>query len=249
MLVLFTDFGLGDPYVGQVKAELAREAGGVPVIDLLHEAPDYNAHAGAHLLDALRHAFPAGSVFLCIIDPGVGGPRQAVAVEADGCWYIGPDNGLLSVLAARAGQCRCWRIDWRPESLSNTFHGRDLFAPIAAAIASGSFPTDKLSELPSLEVEFSADDLPRVIYIDHYGNAWTGIRGGLMQEAADVQVKGLHLAYRRSFAEARKGEAFWHVNSSGLLEIAANRGSAAQILGLAVGDLVSLPVAPDSRSH
>jgi hypothetical protein len=250
MLILFTDYGWSDPYAGQVKAVLAHGAPGVAVIDLLHASPDFNAHAGAHLLDALaQQAFPAGAVFLCVVDPGVGGPRQAVVVEADGRWYVGPDNGLLSVLATRAKTCRYWRIDWRPERLSDTFHGRDLFAPIAAAIARGAFPADRLTAIAALEVAFTADDLPRVVYIDHYGNAWTGIRGGLMQENGEVEVKGRRLSYRSTFAEAGKGEAFWHVNSSGLVEIAANRASASALLGLAIGDLVRLPVAASSHAH
>ena len=240
MLVLFTDYGWTDPYVGQVKAVLAAEAPGVPVIDLLHDAQDFNAHAGAHLLDALCRGFPVGSVFFCVVDPGVGGPRQAVAVEADGRWFVGPDNGLLSVVAARAGQVRTWRIVWRPENLSDTFHGRDLFAPIAAWIAAGRFPQDKLSPVEKLEVEFDAAELPRIVYIDHYGNAWTGVRGGLMTGENLLEVKGRALPNCRTFSEAGKGEAFWHVNSSGLVEIAANRASAAALLGLQVGDKVGL---------
>lgn len=240
MLVLFTDYGWTDPYVGQVKAVLAVEAPGVPVIDLLHDAPDFNAHAGAHLLDALCRSFPVGSVFFCVVDPGVGGQRQAVAVEADGRWFVGPDNGLLSVVAARAGQVRTWRIVWQPENLSDTFHGRDLFAPIAAWIAAGRFPQDKLSPVEKLEVEFDAAELPRIVYIDHYGNAWTGVRGGLMTGENQLEVKGRTLPYCRTFSEAGKGEPFWHVNSSGLVEIAANRASAAALLGLQVGDKVGL---------
>ncbi|NWG87892.1 MAG: SAM-dependent chlorinase/fluorinase [Hydrogenophilaceae bacterium] len=240
MLVLFTDYGWADPYVGQVKAALSREAPGVPVIDLLHGAPDFNAHAGAQLLDALCRSFPSGSVFFCVVDPGVGGPRQAVVVEADGRWYVGPDNGLLSIVAARAQAVRYWQIAWRPEALSDTFHGRDLFAPIAAWIAAGQFPESKLKRIEQLEVRFDAADLPRIIYIDHYGNAWTGLRGGLMTGEAALEVKGRALPYCRTFGEAGKGEAFWHVNSSGLVEIAANRASAAALLGLQVGDKVSL---------
>jgi len=249
MLILFTDYGWSDPYAGQVKAVLAEAAPGVAIIDLLHDVPDFNAHAGAQLLDALCHGLPPGAVCLCVVDPGVGGGRQAVVVEADGRWYVGPDNGLLSIVAGRALQCRYWRIDWRPERLSDTFHGRDLLAPIAAAIAAGAFPGERLSEIEGLQVSFSAEDLPRVIYIDHYGNAWTGVRGALMGAGAEVEVKGQRLAYRRIFSEADKGEAFWHVNSSGLLEIAANRASAAQLLGLAVGDMVRLPVAGGGRAH
>lgn len=248
MLVLFTDYGWTDPYVGQVKAVLAHEAPAVPVVDLLHGAPDFNAHAGAQLLDALCRSYPEGSVFFCVVDPGVGGPRQAAVVEADGRWYVGPDNGLLSIVAARASRLRTWQIVWRPEKLSDTFHGRDLFAPIAAWIAAGRVPEDKLKPIGQLEVQFDAADLPRVIYLDHYGNAWTGLRGGLMTGEAALEVKGRALPYCRTFAEAGKGEAFWHVNSAGLVEIAANRASAAELLGLKVGDKVNLigPL-PESR--
>ena len=113
--------------VGQVKAVLADMASGIPVIDLLHDAPPFNAHAGAHLLAALAQPFPRGSVFFAVVDPGVGTPRGAVAVEADGRWFVGPDNGLLSVLAQRAAEARVFRIAWQPDTLSSTFHGRDLF--------------------------------------------------------------------------------------------------------------------------
>jgi hypothetical protein len=249
MLVLFTDFGWQDPYVGQLKARLHQAAQGVPVVDLLHGVPDFNAHAGAHLLNALAGQFPVGSVFLCVVDPGVGGPRAGVVVEADGRWFVGPGNGLLSVLAGRAERVRRWRIDWRPAELSATFHGRDLFAPLAAAIASDAFPQDKLTAIEALEVNFDLADLPRVIYVDHYGNAWTGLRGGLMAGEAELEIKGTRLVYRRTFSEAAKGEVFWYVNSVGLVEIAANRASGADKLGLKVGDVVRLSGSPDSHLH
>jgi len=249
MLVLFTDYGWQDPYVGQVKALLAGLAPGVTVIDLLHAVPDFNPHAGAHLLAALCRDLPVGSVVLAVVDPGVGGPREAVVVEADGRFYVGPDNGLLSVLAGRARAVRTWRIAWQPANCSDTFHGRDLFAPIAAWIAAGNFPTDKLTEADGLQVRFDTTELPRILYIDHYGNTWSGIRGGLAETGSGIEVKGNVLPWRRVFVEAGKGEAFWHVNSSGLIEIAVNRGSAAEKLGLKVGDLVRLVGSPDSRLH
>lgn len=249
MLVLFTDYGWNDPYVGQVKGVFARQAPGVPVIDLLHAAPDFNAHAGAQLLDALSLSFPEGAVFFSVVDPGVGGPREAAVLEADGRWFVGPDNGLLSIVAARAEKRRCWRIHWLPEGLSDTFHGRDLFAPVAARIAAGDFPLDWLTPIEALNIQFDAADLPRILYIDHYGNAWTGIRGGLADPGVRLEVKGKALNWHRVFSEAAKGEAFWHVNSAGLIEIAANRASAARLLGLNVGDPVKLSGSPDSRLH
>ncbi len=249
MLVLFTDYGWHGPYVGQVKAVLHQGAPGVPVIDLLHTAPDFNAHAGAQLLSALAGAFPAGAVFFCVVDPGVGGTREAVAVEADSRWFVGPDNGLLSIVAGRADQSRIWRIAWRPDFLSDTFHGRDLFAPVAARLAADGLPGDWLTPVPGLNVQFDIADLARIIFIDHYGNAWTGLRGSILGSDARLEVKGRVLARRRVFSDARKGEAFWYINSAGLIEIAANRGNAADTLGLAVGDAVKLSGSPDSRLH
>ena len=236
MIVLFTDFGVGDPYVGQLKARLAEHAPAQLVVDLLHEAPDFNPHAGAHLLTALASGFPPGSVFLTVVDPGVGTPRDAVVVLAGGRWFVGPDNGLLSVVAARHADTQLWRIIWQPEGLSATFHGRDLFALIAADIARGEFPTDKLSPVGRLKVEFDADDLARVIYIDHYGNAWTGVRGAL--QGARVSAAGELFKHSESFGFVGKGEGFWFNNSVGLLELAVNRGSAAATFGLKVGDPV-----------
>lgn len=245
LLVLFTDYGWHDPYVGQIKAVMAQEAPGIAVIDLLHAVPDYNSHAGAQLLAGLATSFPVGSVFFCVVDPGVGSLREALVVEADGRWFVGPDNGLLSIVAARARQHRSWHIHWRPEGLSETFHGRDLFAPIAAWIAAGQFPADKLTLIAEPNIQFDASDLPRVLYIDHFGNAWTGIRGGLADAASQLEVKGKILPWRRVFSEAGKGELFWYQNSAGLIEIAANRANAATFLDLKVGDLVRL----SSNSH
>lgn len=249
MLVLFTDYGWADPYVGQVKAVLHGHAPGVPVVDLLHGVPAYNAHAGAHLLDALRTSFPLGTVFLCVVDPGVGGGREVVLMEADGCHYVGPDNGLLSVVAARARQVSIRRIVWRPEAMSHTFHGRDQMAVVAAELAAGVLPPDKTASGHDLAVQFDAADLPRILYVDHFGNAWTGLRGQLLEPDAKLWAGKTRLDYRRTFMEADKGQAFWHINSSGLVEVAANRANAAALLGLSIGDLVKPDIAPDSRLH
>jgi len=238
VIVLFTDFGVRDPYVGQVKARLAEHAPVQQVLDLLHEVPDFNPHAGAHLLAAFADGFPLGSVFLAVVDPGVGTPRDAGVVMSGGRWFVGPDNGLLSVVAARNADTRMWRITWRPEALSHTFHGRDLFALIAADIARGEFPTDKLSPTDKLNVEFDAGDLTRVIYIDHYGNAWTGVRW--LQHDARVSAAGEPFKHGESFGFVGKGEGFWFINSVGLLELAVNRGSAAVAFGLKVGDPVQV---------
>lgn len=245
MIILFTDFGSSDIYVGQVKAVLAQAAPGVQIIDLLHDVPNFQIRAGAHLLAATLGCFPKDSVFLAVVDPGVGSSRQPVVVEADGQYFVGPDNGLLSVVAARASQRCFWRIDWHPQNLSHSFHGRDLFAPIAAAIAGGVFPHDKLTAIEQLDVRLGADDLSEVIYLDHYGNAMTGLRTGTLAHDAKFEVNGQVLQYARTFSAVPEAAAFWYENSVGLVEIAVNCGSAAEQLELAEGQ--ALEVVPGCR--
>jgi S-adenosylmethionine hydrolase len=237
-IVLFTDFGSADPYVGQVKAVLEREAPGLAVIDLLNDVPGFRIRAAAHLLSSLVPQFPQGSVFLAVVDPGVGSDRVPVAVQADGYRFVGPDNGLLSVFAARAHDARAWRIAWVPERLSASFHGRDLFAPVAARLALDRIPERWLAGLPALSVDFGADDLTEVIYVDHYGNAMTGMRAGNAPCDALLAVGAHRLRYARVFSDA--GDApFWYGNSQGLVEISMDRSSAASVLRIGVGTPVA----------
>jgi S-adenosylmethionine hydrolase len=236
-IVLFTDFGAGDLYVGQVKAVLQRLAPGIAVIDLLHNAPAFNVRASAHLLAAMVGCFGAGSVFLTVVDPGVGGARDAVVVQADERWYVGPDNGLLSVVGARAVKGDCWRIVWQPEQLSASFHGRDLFAPVAATLAvQGGLPNGRFEHAGRLNVDFGGDDLLEIIYVDHYGNAHTGIRASGIPREAVLAIGERQLSYVRVFSEMAAGKAFWYENGQGLVEVAVNCGSAALLLGLKIGD-------------
>ncbi|WP_300453501.1 SAM-dependent chlorinase/fluorinase [Accumulibacter sp.] len=241
MIVLYTDFGHDDPYVGQMKAALLRHGRrDLPIVDLLHRVPNFDPQAGAHLLAALTRSFDAGTVFLAVVDPGVGGDRPAVVLEADDKCYVGPDNGLLSVVAARAQTRRVWRIIWRPDGLSASFHGRDLFAPVAARIAAGDWPTAALEECDGLQHVLPADDLAQVLYIDHYGNAMTGLRAADLPRNTTLTAGGAHIAPARVFADVPPGLPFWYANSVGLAEIAVNRGSAASVLALAVGSPVAL---------
>lgn len=238
-ILLFTDFGADDLYVGQVEAMLDRYAPGVRVIDLLHEAPPFDVRASAHLLAALAQGLPRGHVFLGVVDPGVGSDRGAVVLRADGRWYVGPDNGLFSVVAARAASKSVWRITGHPPGVSPSFHGRDVFAPMAGAVATDDFPNENVAPVADLAVRFGGEDLAEVIYVDHYGNCFTGLRARGVPQAHRLVAHGRELAHARVFADAPPGTAFWYENSSGLVEIAVNHGSAARELGLAVGTPVS----------
>jgi S-adenosylmethionine hydrolase len=238
VIYLFTDFGAADIYVGQVKARLAMAAPGIPVIDLLHDAPAFRVQACAHLLCALTADQAPGSVTAAVVDPGVGTSRRPIAVRMRESWFVGPDNGLLSVLAARSDQVAVHEIVWAPSARSASFHGRDLFAPIAARLAAGDIAAGALRSVAALAVAFGAGDLAEVIYIDHYGNALTGLRATEADCGRVFSVHGRALRFARVFAAAPPGTPFWYVNSIGLVEIALDRGSAAGALGLRVGDAV-----------
>jgi S-adenosylmethionine hydrolase len=234
-IFLFTDFGSSDIYAGQVRTALLQYAPRQPVVDLLHDAPAFNVKAGAHLLAAFFARLPAASVALAVVDPGVGGPRKPLAVRADGRWLVGPDNGLLSVAAARARKSEACVIGWRPKKLSDSFHGRDLFAPVAGMLARGARKAAKLRK-GALAVDFGAGDLREVIHVDHFGNVMTGLRAGDLAPGRTLRVKGRALAHARVFSDVPPGQLFWYENSLGLVELAANGASARQALGIAVGD-------------
>lgn len=202
-------------------------------MDALHDAADFGVEPAAHLLAALAPEYPRGSIFLSVVDPGVGGKRDAIVVRADGRTFVGPDNGLLSVLWQRARGKRCFRIVWKPQRLARSFHGRDLFAPVAAALAAKRLPKSWLKAKRAPDALLDAGDLAQVIYVDHYGNCVTGIRAQTLARTAALRAGARVLRYARTFEETRG--AFWYENSLGLVEVAQPRGSAARTLGLRVG--------------
>lgn len=235
MIVLFTDFGLQDPYVGQLHGVLAREAPDEPVIDLFHGVPSFDIQAAAYLLPAYAADFPPRTVFVCVVDPGVGTDRRPLMVDADGRWYVGPDNGLFHIVARRSGSCRSYVIEWRPARVSSSFHGRDLFAPVAAMLGRGEMPDCAPTELAQLPGKHWPDDLARVLYIDHYGNAITGMRASSLTKGATIKVGIHHVSYAQVFAKVARHQVFWYENANGLVEIAVNQGRADKELGLRLG--------------
>lgn len=239
MFVLFTDFGLEGPYTGQVKAVLHHEAPGVPVIDLMSDAPAHDPKSAAYLLAAYSAGFPPGCVFLCVVDPGVGSDRAPLVMDADGRWFVGPDNGLLSLVARRAAVSQAWEITWQPPALSASFHGRDLFAPVAGRMMRGEPPPGTPVTMTDRTGHDWPDDLPGVAYVDRFGNAITGMRAGTLGEAA-LLVADTQVTRMRTFSDAAPGQVFWYENSNGLAEIAVNQGRADELPGLKPGSAVKV---------
>lgn len=240
MVFLFTDFGAEGPYLAQVQAVLAASAPGIPRFNLLSNAPAGDPRRAAYLLAALAGELPANATVLGVVDPGVGGERLPVVVEAGGRRFVGPDNGLFSRTAARDPHASAWRIDWRPARSSASFHGRDLFAPVAARLAAGiEVPKTGLSAARLVGADWP-DQVGEVVYTDLYGNLFTGLRGDGLADDAIVEAGGLRLSYARTFSAAPAGEVFWYRNSCRLVEIAANGGSARERLGVGVGAVVTV---------
>lgn len=236
MILLLTDFGLSGPYVGQVHLVLRRLAPEIPVIDLQHDLPAFRPDLAAPLVAAHLEWAQPGDVLVAVVDPGVGTARAALALELDGIWCVGPDNGLFELALRRAGTITGYTIAWQPRRLSASFHGRDLFAPVAARLARG----DRSALVPGVPTRWPdrPDDPPAIIYIDAYGNAWTGLRAARLAATSRLEIAGRTLARARTFGEVPQGAAFWYENSSGLAEIAVHGGSAAALLGLRLGDPV-----------
>lgn len=238
MILLLTDFGAAGPYVGQLHLVLRRLVPEVPVVDLQHDLPAFRPDLAGHLLAAHLELARPGDVLLAVVDPGVGTDRAPLAVRLDGVWVVGPDNGLLELALRRARSVESFHIAWRPERLSASFHGRDLFAPVAARLARGERrdlapgPVGRRPDWP--------DELPAIVYVDAYGNGWTGLRAASLGAAVRLAVSGTALTRARTFAELPPGGLFWYENSSGLAEIAANGTSAAALLGLEPGAAVTV---------
>ena len=244
-----SDFGNGDAYAGVVRALAGRSA---PVIDLAHDLPAGDImHAAFQLYSAVPF-LEAGAVVLAVVDPGVGGPRRPLVVRGKKLWYVVPDNGILSLATDADPPERAWELDpakFTSEPISNTFHGRDVFA-VAAALLAGGFPAAGLGlevepdSLVHLEPGISHSDEGEVITFDRFGNAITNLAPAETPEA--VSVVGRYIPFARTFSDVAPGEALAYLGSSGLVEIAINGGSLREELRLLPGAAVNL-LAPEEE--
>jgi S-adenosylmethionine hydrolase len=236
-IFLFTDFGWSGPYVGQMTGALIALSPQSPVISLMHDAPAMRPDLAAHLLAACCRYLPGGSVVVAVVDPGVGGQRDALIVDTRDASFVGPDNGLLARLPGITG---VRRIDWRPSAMSSSFHGRDLFAPVAARVAAHR----TVAATPIAPAGMVGNDWPdetrEIVFVDAYGNLMTGLIAKKINKNRKLLASGRALAYAETFCHVPRGELFWYCNSQGLVEIAGNGVSAAGALSLAPGDEILL---------
>lgn len=244
LIAILSDFGDQDWYVASMKAVIAGVCPEARTIDISHQVEPGNIRAGAFILSQCYRDFPRGTVFLCVVDPGVGSSRKPI-VHYDGDYYfIGPDNGLFALL--EPGMCRVYEIEphrmrHTGHRLSNTFHGRDIFAPAAALLAEGSNPAEFASPLPRIAhdgIEFpEVNRVPTegtIIYFDHYGNAITNLRLGKISPLPEkIRLsEGTVIPFANAFSDVPEGQPVAYAGSGGFIELAINRGSARVSLNL-----------------
>jgi len=256
MITLSTDFGLEDPYVGAMKGVILSINPGVRVIDIAHQLPAYHIVRAAYLLREVCPRFPRGTIHVAVIDPGVGGQRRPVLLQIDDRFYVGPDNGIFGLLLGDFTLQGAWRLD-NPKfflpSVSQTFHGRDIFAPVAAHLAAGIPPasfgptlTDPVCQPFPLPKEEAAELRGQVVWVDRFGNCITNLADEVVSRWVEGASYVIQAASKRmtlistSYESTPKGEALALFNSLGFLEIACNQAPANRTLGLAEGDPVVL---------
>jgi S-adenosylmethionine hydrolase len=258
IVTLTTDFGARDPFVGIMKGVILGRAPTARIVDLTHAVPPQNVFAGAHALASAVRWFPRGTIHVAVVDPGVGTKRRALAIETADAWFVGPDNGLASLaVPARAirrildvSRSRC-----RLRPVSRTFHGRDVFAPVAAALASGVDPATLGTRVSTMRRLAAPKPRRRtralvgeVLWIDGFGNATTNLAAADLARAdfrgrrLSITIAGHVVPFRPTYSAVPPGRPVALVNSSELLEIAVNGGSAASALGAHVGAAVEVEV-------
>jgi S-adenosylmethionine hydrolase len=262
VITLLTDFGTQDIYVGVMRGVISNLAPEARIVDLTHEVRPQAVSDAAFLLDAAAPYFPWGTIHVAVVDPGVGTQRKILCVRTSRATYIAPDNGLLTRVLERDPPARIVSVENRHYFLpdvSGTFHGRDVFAPVAAHLACGVDPTqlgpelDRIRplELPGVkQLELGALG-GEVIYVDRFGNLVTNVPLAGLPQVATVLLGETTVAgpVRHSYAECEPGELLLVAGSSGLLEVSVNLGSAERRLGAQRGDPVRVSVQPIEPSE
>lgn len=252
LIVTLTDYGTDSIYVGILKGAIYSKFPGARVDSITNAVPPYDIVGGAHLLAEAAGVYPPGTVFLCVVDPGVGTPRKAIAIETNaGHYFVGPDNGLMALAVEQEGvrevrECTNRKL-WRAETTSTVFHGRDIFGPVAASLASGVPFEDVGEKLDTWE----RLDAPRarvengtihgaVVRSDPYGNLVTNIRGQMLEQigakrgdmlSVTIGESSFTAPWLETYAKAPQGAKLVVVQSSGFVECAINKGDLATALG------------------
>jgi hypothetical protein len=249
IVTLTSDFGTSDFYVAAMKAVLLRACPDARLIDVSHSVPRHDILCGSITLERAVDGFPPGTTHLAVVDPGVGTARHLLVAEVNQQRVVCPDNGLITWAWRRHGGGKAYALTWRPDRTpSDTFHGRDIMAPAAGMLAAGA-PLEPLARpldtpvLLDVSPTDGAAGTARIIHLDAFGNATTNLSHELLgnRRVKGIRIKGRDLGrLRRTYWDVAPGKPLALIGSSGLLEIAVRDGSAAQDLGLRVGDEVNV---------
>jgi len=255
LITLLTDFGTQDPYVGAMKGVILSIAPDVRIVDLTHEVAPQNVRQASFALASVIPYYKAGAIHLAVVDPGVGTDRAAVVIECEDRRFVGPDNGIFTLALEACPPKRAWRLT-RPEyfmaTVSQTFHGRDVFAPVAAHLSRGvpasdlgePYPVDRLERFESLPPRFGERSvLAQIVYVDRFGNLITNLREDAGRAVRSVSLGHLEAPLATSYRDVGEGEYLCVWGSFGLLEVSRSMGDAATSLGLGVGDDVHIHLA------
>lgn len=241
LVTLLSDFGSVDGYLAEVKGTLLSLAPGVQLVDITHDVPAGDIADAAYAIGRSWRRFPEGTIHLCVVDPGVGTTRRGLAVAAGGQFFVGPDNGLFSDVYTAKPPIRTISLQSVPGT-GPTFHGRDVFAPAAAALAMGKdigtlgTAIEDPVKLPAAKLQRRGADLVgEVIHVDRFGTLVTNIPAGRIAAAAAVRLGVYDLPLRATFADVPAGDPVAFIGSGGTLEIAVRNGRADVVLGSARG--------------
>ncbi len=242
MITLTTDFGYQDHYVAVMKAVIYRINPQSRIVDITHGVRKHDVRHAAYILRCILPHF-SDAIHVFVVDPGVGTERKSIAARLSNGWYVGPDNGILTLVQNEVREV----YEIMMEGESATFHGRDIFAPAAARLEMGEH--DFLKRIPDF-VRFPYSEprrggdriLGEVIHIDHFGNIITNIPAEMINKPRSVLLKGRSIPFKRAYGFADKGELIALINSEGLLEFGVNLGSAAERLSLKPGDSVEIRI-------
>lgn len=246
IVTLTSDFGTRDAYVAAMKAAVLRHSAQATLVDVTHEVPRHDILAGSFTLERAVAAFPAGTVHVAVVDPGVGTTRRILICHVHDQWVVLPDNGLITWPWRRFPGGECFELTWKPDlPTSATFHGRDIMAPVAGMLAAG-VPIEALARAAAgpvlLDVAPTDGPRGRIIHVDHFGNLTTNLLAVALDHFTGHVIAGGHNLgpVRRTYQDVKFGEALALIGSAALLEIAVCEGSAVEQLKLNVGDEVVL---------
>ena len=245
LVTLLTDFGISDSYVAEMKGVILTHTPAAVLVDVSHGINPGDVRSGAYVLSRTWHRFPPGTVHVVVIDPGVGTARAALAFAAHRHWFVGPNNGVFTPVFHDAEVEAV--VLATPEGASPTFHGRDVFAPAAAALAAGAGLAELGQHFPGIPDRLAYTQphyegktvVGEIVYIDRFGSLITNLTTDLVPDYATVEVEDLDLGpLRRTFNDVPTGGLLAYVGSGGAIEIAVRNGSAARRLGIGVGGRV-----------